>query len=118
MTAGAFEIDYADMRATADGFQAIAEDLRACLLGTIPSGVGVYGYPVLAGAVDRLAEALRTRHTAAADATETVGDLLEACLLGYQKADEAAAVLLEARLRVMDAMSKSTPGPVGQARPV
>lgn len=56
------------MRATAHGFQAIAEDLRACLLGTIPSGVGGYGYPVLAGAVDRPAEPFRTRHIAAADA--------------------------------------------------
>ena len=118
MTTGVFEIDYADMQATADGFQAIAEDLRACLLGTIPSGVDVYGYPVLADAVDRLAEALRTRHTAVADATETVGDLLEACRWGYQKVDEAAAVLMEARLRVMDAMSQSTTGPAGQARPV
>lgn len=118
MTAGVFEIDYADMRATADGFQAVAEDLRACLLGETPSGVGVYGYPVLAGAVDRLAEALCTRHTAVADATETVGTLLEACLRGYQRVDEAAAALLAARLRILDAMSKSTTGPAGQARPV
>ena len=118
MTAGAFEIDYADMRATADGFQAIAEDLRACLLGTIPSGVSVYGYPDLACAVDRLAEAFRTRHTAAADASETVGDLLEACLWGYQRVDEAAAALLEARLRILDAMPKATTGTAGQARPV
>lgn len=121
VTTGAFELDYADMQGTADGFHAVAADLRACLLGPVPEGVGVYGYPVLADAVARLAEALRARHTAATDAAETVGDLLELCLRGYRLVDEASAALLEARLRILDALSPGASAPVapaGSVRPV
>lgn len=118
MTTGTFELDYADMQATADGFHTAADDLQACLLGPIPAGADVYGYPVLDDAVARVAEALRERHTAAAESAERVGVLLEACLWGYRKADEAAAALLEARLRLIEALSEGARIVSGMARPV
>jgi len=118
VSTGTFELDYADMQGTADGFRAVAADLRACVLGPVPGGVDVYGYPVLADAVARVAEAFRDRHTAAADAAETVGNLLELCLRGYRFVDEASAILLEARLRLLDALSPGAPAPAGSARPV
>lgn len=97
-------VDYEDMKTTAEGYRALADDLRAAPPTGLPTGVGVYGYPVLAVAVDRMVDALGDRHDALVTSTDSIATRLDLCRRAYEAVDRVRAEALEAVNRVVDGL--------------
>lgn len=97
-------VDYEDMKATADGFRTLADDLRSARPTGLPTGTDVYGYPVLAVAVDRMVEAFGDRHDALTRSSESIAERLDLCRRAYEAVDRLRAEALEAIDRAADSV--------------